>query len=368
MKKNGLIFLVFFCAMNVFSKNVKKPDYVHNYERILEEAQILFDENSYGDALKQAEKARNSKKEQSEYEIYILENSFKPAEVKRKGDSINSILEILQEREDFDAIQIIKRNFRKYGAEFFDDSKAELLSFIRKNAAFPEADFLMGKIYCLEGEYSFAYEYFSSAYKNSEVLEIPDEKYDILYELANVSQLLKKDEKYEEFLLLILSQSKEFKDETFYSALKKTSESTRNDCLEKFFSLYRCDDFSLLKAYFALTDFYMEHERNEKALKTCQLGAITAYTKIVDVLKKRNADFEFAGLSDVLQEAQNYPDIVQWGIENNIWKGFYTLAELNYLNSNLIFSVQLFNILKEAEPEDYWKQKSSVRLAEIIPD
>lgn len=369
MKKNGLIFLVFFCALvNIFSKNLKKPDYVHNYERILEEAQILFDENSYGEALKQAEKARNSKKEQSEYEIYILENSFKPAEVKRKGDSLNLILEILQEREDFDAVQIVKRNFRKYGADFFDNSKEKLLSFIRKNAAFPEADFLMGKIYCLEGEYSFAYEYFSSAYNNSDVLEIPDEKYDILYELANVSQLLNKDEKYEEFLLLILSQSKEFKDATFYSALKKTSESTRNDCLEKFFSLYRCNDFSLLKAYFSLTDFYLEHGYNEKALKTCQLGAITAYTKIIDVLKKRNADFEFSGISDVLKESQLYPDIVQWGIDNNIWKGFYNLAELNYLNSNIIFSVQLFNILKDSEPEDYWKEKAAVRLSEIIPD
>lgn len=368
MKKNGLICLIFFCTLNLFSKSLKKPDYVHNYERILEEAQIAFDENSYGEALNQAEKAKNSKKYQSEYEISVLENSFKPAEVKRKGDSLNSILEILEEREDFEAIRIIKMNFRKYGEKSFDDSKNNLLLFLKKNAAFPEADFLIGKIYCLEGEYSIAYEYFLTAYKNSELLEIPDEKYDILYELANVSQLLKKDEKYEEFLLLILSQSKEFKDEILYSALKKTSESPRSDCIEKFFSLYRCDDFSLIKAYFALTDFYQTHNQKEKALKTCQLGVITAYTKIIDVIKKRNADFEVAGLADVLKEVQFYPDIIQWGIENNIWKGFYTLAELNYLNNNLIFAVQLFNILKDNEPEEYWKEKSAVRLSEIVPN
>ncbi len=326
MKKNGLFCLLFFCSLNLFSKNLKKPDYVHNYERILEEAQISFDENSYGEALKQAEKAKNSKKYQSEYEIYVLENSFKPAEVKRKGDSLTSILEILNEREDFEAIQIIKRNFRKYGEKTFDDSKNQLLTFLRKNATFPEADFLIGKIYCLEGEYAVAYDCFVSAYRNSEFLEIPDEKYDILYELANVSQLLKKYDKYEEFLLLILSQSKEFKDETLYSAIKKTTESTRSDCLEKFFSLYRCDDFSLLKAYFLLTDFYQEHNQKEKALKTCQLGVITAYTKIVDVIKKRNADFEVTGISDVFKEIQFYPDIIQWGIENNIWKGFFSSA------------------------------------------
>lgn len=368
MRKNGLICLLLLCSLNLFSKSLKKPDYVHNYERLLEEAQISFDENSYGDALKQAEKAKNSKKNQSEYEIFILENSFKPAEVKRKGDSLTSILQILEEREDFEAIQIIKRNFRKYGEKTFEDSKNSLLLFLRKNAAFPEADFLIGKIYCLEGEYSVAYDCFISAYKNSEILEIPAEKYDILYELANVSQLLKKDEKYEEFLLLVLSQSKEFKDETLCSAIKKTAESSKSDCLEKFFSLYRCDDFSLLKAYFLLTDFYQEHNQKEKALKTCQLGVITAYTKIIDVIKKRDADFEVTGISDVLKEVQFYPDIIQWGIENNIWKGFYTLADLNYLNNNLIFAVQLFNVLKNSEPEDYWKEKSVVRLGEIIPN
>ena len=40
----------------------------------MEEAQISFDENFYGEALNQAEKAKNSKKYQSEYEIYVLEN------------------------------------------------------------------------------------------------------------------------------------------------------------------------------------------------------------------------------------------------------------------------------------------------------
>lgn len=368
MKKNGLFFLFFFCALNLFSKNIKKPDYIHNYERTLEEAQILFDENSYGEALNLAEKAKNSKKNQSEYEIYVLENSFKPAEVKRKGDSLNAILGILSEREDFEAIEIIRRNFRKYGEETFNDSKSVLLSFLRKNAAFPESDFLIGKIYCLEGEYSIAYDCFFSAYKNSELLEIPDEKYDILYELANVSRLLKKDGKYEEFLLLILSQSREFKDETFSAALNKTSGSTRSDCLEKFFTLYRCTDFSLLKAYFELSDFYMDNNLKEKALKSSQLGVITAYTKIIDVIKKRNAEFEVTGLADVLKEVRFYPDIIQWGIENDIWKGFYMLAELNYLNGNLIFAVQMFNILKDNEPENYWKEKAAVRLSEIIPD
>ncbi len=367
MKKNVFAITLLFFAVDFYSQNLKKPDYIHGYERIIENAQIAFDEQNYGDALSIAEKAKIERKQKIEYEILTLENAFKPAEVKRQGDSLERIEKILKERQSEDALEIINRNFTKYGKERFNDSKNELLSFLRKNIAFPEADFLIGKIYSLEGEYEIAYNYLFNAYENSENLDIKDEKYSILYELANVSKLLGKDEKYEEFLLLILSQSSDFKNESLEKSMKRTVESSKSDCLEKFFSLYRCTNYSLLKAYFDLTDFYKERNEKEKALHTSQLGVITAYSKIVDILKKRNADFEVSGLDSVLKEATLYSDIVLWGTENNVWEGFYNLADLSYQNNDLIFCIQLFNILKDYEPEDYWKNKAFVRLNEITP-
>ena len=192
MKRYFVFISLFLLSIFSFSQNMKKPDYVHNYERIYDEALVAYDSGLYGDALNLAEKAKNARKYTVNYEIFTLENALKASDVKKKGDSLEDILKILEEREDFDAISIIKRNFFKYGKERFDDSKESLLSFIRSNAAFPEADALIGKIYCLEGEYELAYKYYFQAYENERNLDIKDEKYSILYELANVSLLLKK--------------------------------------------------------------------------------------------------------------------------------------------------------------------------------
>lgn len=367
MKKNIFVFALILVFSICSAQNLKKPDYIHSYERIIEDAQIAFDDKNYGDSLTLAEKAKNERKLKSEYEVFVLENAFKPAEVKKQGNSISESLKILQERENYEAINIIERNFIKYGKERFNDSKSVLIEFLRNNVSFPEADFLIGKIYCLEGEYEIAYKYFFQAYENSANLDVPDEKYSILYKLADVSKILNKDDKYEEFLLLILSQSSEFKDESLKKSMLRTVASTKTDCLEKFFTLYRASNYSLLKAYFSLSNFYIGQNEKEKALVTCQFGVITAYSKIVDVLKKRNADFEVTDIVSVFKEIALYPDIIQWGIENNVWEGFYNLADLTYANNDLIFCIQLFNVLKDNEPERYWKNKAAVRLDEITP-
>lgn len=365
MKRIIAFAVLLLASFAVFSQTMDKPDYIHGYERVLDQAEVAYDDGDFGEALNLAEKSKNLRRFQIKYEIFTLENSFKSSEVKQKGDSLTNIIKILNQREDYDAVEVIARNQRKYGEERFNDSKTQLLNFIKTNDSFPEADYLIGQIYCLEGEYEIAYKYLFQAYENSENLDVKDVKYDILYKLADVSLLLHKDDKYEEFLLLILSQSPEFKDASLAKVMKKTVESTRADCLEKFFSLYRCNNYSLLKAYFALTQYYQSHNKKEKALHVCQLGVITAYTKIIDVIKKRNAEFEVTGLQDVLEEASKYPDIIQWGIENDIWKGFYTLAELSHSQTNLIFAVNLLHVLKDYEPEDYWKDKAFVKLNEI---
>ena len=121
----------------------------------------------------------------------------------------------------------------------------------------------------------------------------------------------------------------------------------------------------MLKAYSDLTGYYFENNKKEKALKTSALGSLTAFTKILDVIKKRNPDFNYTDLGSLFIEVTNYPDILQWGIDYDVWKLFDDFAEISYQNNNLIFAIQLFNVLKEYSPEQYWKNKAEYRLKEI---
>ena len=63
---------------------------------------------------------------------------------------------------------------------------------------------LIGDIYKLEGEYTFAEEYYSKALNYSSVFDIPNDKYEVLYLLAEISEINQDFERMEIRLLNIL--------------------------------------------------------------------------------------------------------------------------------------------------------------------
>lgn len=365
MKKIVLIIFFSFVSLSFFAQKVDRPDTVYTDKRIFLDAQTAYDELRFSEALTLCEKAKVARKQLILWEKTTLENSFKPAEVKKAGDSITDSIPVISERQDYEALEIIKKYKKIKGLDFFHDSKKELVNYISKISPYPEAESLIGQIYCLEGEYEIAEKYFLNAYQNADILDVNDEKYDILYYLANISYLQKNNDKYEQNLLLILAQDNAFKDDTLISAMEKTLSGTKPETMEKFFTLYRADNYRLLKAYSDLTGYYFERNKKEKALKTSALGSLTAFTKILDVIKKRNPDFNYTDLGSLFIEVTNYPDILQWGIDNDVWKLFDDFAEISYQNNNLIFAIQLFNVLKEYSPEQYWRNKADYRLKEI---
>ena len=152
-----VLFALILCiSSDIFAKNLQKPDYIIGDKRILEDAKDAYDNLDYSNALNLALKSKESRKDKVDWEIMTLENSFKPAEVKYVGDELSAIIPVLIERQDYDAIEIINRYFKIKEKDFYSDSAKKLLKYIKSNREFPEADFLIGNIYRLEGEYDFA--------------------------------------------------------------------------------------------------------------------------------------------------------------------------------------------------------------------
>lgn len=363
MKK--IIFLLIFFVMvwsgiSQNSRKLKKPDYIIDDKRIFLEAQIAFDEKNYSETLKLLDDARISRKNKVDWEVDTLKNSFKPAEVKIMGDDLNDIVKVLQDRQDYDAIEIINYYKRILTLEFFDFSAQKLISFIENNREFPEADFLAGKVYQLEGEYEVAQKLYLQAFDFASILYIPDEKFDILYALSEIALVQKDFNKYEEELLLIVSCDKAFNDKPLLQAMMRTIKSKKKKDIEKFFVMYRAENIKFLKAYFSLAEYYSQKNENERALTMSALGSLTGFSKIYDVTKDRNPDFFYKNLSGLLQEASQYADIVEWGKENDIWKGFNNFAKSADNNKCKVFAKELYSILKDFSPEEYWRTQAEI--------
>ncbi|MCF0124330.1 MAG: hypothetical protein HUJ68_00970 [Clostridia bacterium] len=297
-----------------------------------------------------------SRKQKMEREISLLVNAVEPQEVSRAGDKISDVVPVLLSRDEYEVVNLIEFYLKKKGEDFFENSLSFLLSYMDSIKVFPEAQKLMGDIYKIEGEYQFAEMYYHEALKNTNVLDIPDERYVILYELADISRLQNDEAEREARLLSILTEDKVFLDKVFINSLVRVINLNKKDSHEKFFTMYRADSYYMMKAYSELAEYYQKNGCADKALTFVSLQVITGFTKILSIVEKRNINFEYNGLASVLFECALYPDIVKWGIENDLWKGFYNLAVISRENDSYLFADNLLKILAEYLPEDYYRK------------
>ena len=353
-------FSIFFVLTGVLFASTSNNS---EYKLLYREALHFFDNGDYGKAFSRAEDAITSKKQLCEIQTKILSDAIAVRQVRKAGNKIDSVLKVLNERDEYDTAKIISSYVKIKGIDFFENNIQNLISYIKENSDYPEAQKLLGDIYKLEGEYDFAESFYKTALENANVLEIPDEKYEILYQLADLSRLNDDFDSYELRLLNILTEDKNFLNNTLITAMKNTIAQDTKDAVEKFFMLYRADSFYCLKAYNELTEYYFNQNQNEKALNFACLSVITGFTRLYNVINDRDIDFEYSNLGDFFQEIVNFPDVNKWASENEVWKSFNKLSEvcikLNYKN----FAESLLKTIIQFSPDEYWQKNAVLQLS-----
>ena len=312
-----LISVLSILNFSIFGKTVK--DSIGDSQKAYRDAVNSYDVQEYGKALNYAEDALLFRKQKIEFDIETLNKSLSSRDVRSVGDNLRDVLKVLLERKEFDSIEIINSYMNVKGIDYFDNSVINLIDYMKSLSVFPEAHKLIGDIYKLEGEYKFAEEYYLKALQNADVLDIPNEKYDILYQLAEISYFEGDLETYEIRLLNILAEDENYKNETKRHAMVNTIKGNNKRAVEKFFSLYRVDSYISLNAYIQLADLYNNLGEYEKALEFSALAVITSFTKINETLESRNIEYTTDSLSKFFQECSFYSDIVEWGNKNVVW-------------------------------------------------
>jgi len=359
-KTTAAIFFAFF-ALSVFARAPQKPKDEFAY-CILEDAIVAFDMGDYGNAMKYANQAKDARRAESEYETYVLENALTPRAVRRAGTVFADVLPVLEERDEREAVAIINLYLKRYGKEYFNNNVNEMVSWIKAKAVYPEADFLIGKIYQLEGEHSVALEFYERARKESPYLDIPAESFDILYTMANLAKQQMKNEPFEQMLLLILDNDSNFKDKTFLSALLRTIDFDSVKHVDRFFMLFRANPNHSLEALYELGLIYERRGESEKALECAALGTIEALTHMLSAISERDAEFKYKDFPTFLRTVVRYSDIVEWGSDIHVWDMMFQFAERVEKRGKYVFASTLYTYMADAMPDTYWKQEAKNRL------
>lgn len=327
--------------------------------RSFKKAQNAYESNDYSKAIEYAEEARTIRKQDAAWQTYVLENTLKKAKVRRAGDDLDRVVPELKELGFNDAIDIITSHTEKLGVDYFKNSYSKVFDYISVYSHYTEADYLLGKVYRLEGEFDVALRYMKEAYDCAVNLDVPMEKYDLLYDLASLSYDLGKYDDFEKYLLAIVVDNEYYSDKVFMRSLKRIVDMDSQEAVDKFFLLYRCENDLALKALIELSEIYRLVGESEKTLRCSSLASIIAVSKLEYIIGQRINDYEFKGIGDLLLKCQKYEDIVKWGNENNIWKIFCTFAESAASDGKIVFARNLLRILSKYEPEEYWRRYAS---------
>ncbi len=325
-------------------------------------AQAAFENKEYGKALKYAEDAIFYKKNQVLQDYTLIETSIAARDVKKAGDNVQDIIPVLRERDEYECIDRINY-YNSKGS--FDNSISKILEYIQSQEQYPEAQKLIGDIYKLEGEYEFAEQYYLKALDNAAVLDIPDERYEIIYLLADLSRQQNDFDKMEIRLLNIIGKEQNTRNMVLAASMKNTVSKNNEDAIEKFFQMYRADNYFSLKAYCALAEYYLSINELDKAFNYSAIAVITGFTKIYNVLSKRDIDFEYTNIIDFLDLIQFHPDILRWGSENEVWKSLNLFCDICGQCGYKDFSYKFLEILAFHSPEKYWQQDAVLKLDKL---
>ena len=363
--------ICFAASAAVNQANPKKPEKLDGDILLFRQAKDSFREADYGKAVKYAEEARIARKKIIEWELYTLKNAMKSSDVRKKGDNLSEVKAAVTKRQEYDAEEIITKYTTGRPETLFSNSAAALLKYIASKDTYPEAEKMEGTIYQLDGEYEIAKKFLYSAWEHADNFDIPGEKYTVLYALADIAEIQQDDDNYEKNLLLILADDSYFKKQDMNDAMMLIIRNGKKGSMEKFFNLFRSDDYRSIDAYRRLGAFYKKNDQRDKALKASALGVLTVFTKMYTAVKQRNPEFEYSGIASLFDEAAEYEDITSWAQDRKIWEEFLFFGDAAAEDGDISFASDLYAVLSSHAPEAYWKEEAAEKnkqLEESIPE
>ena len=348
----SLCFLLTFSLL--FSQVVpKKPESSEFSWRILQDAQFSFDKGEISRAMNLANKAKANRVAESDYEVYILDVALSPLAVRRAGEDFDVVLEVLKERDQTEAISIINRYLELYGAKFFQYSVHKMEDWVEEKRVYPEADFLIGKIYRLEGEYKTAIDFYEKARLESSFLDIPDQIYDILYEMADLLKHQGETEKYKQVLLLILDNDSNYKDMVLRRAMLKIIDADKPSNVDRFFNLFRVSSPKTLNALYNISLIFEEEGETENSLFSSALGSVESFSHILDSISGRDANYEYTTLADFLKKISEYEDILLWCEQNHFWDNLIAFCKKVSERGDVIYANAMLDVIANNSHDSY---------------
>lgn len=200
----------------------------------------------------------------------------------------------------------------------------------KRGADFPEAEIAIGDIYYREKAYALAEHQYKKAL-DMPGMQIPEEKYTVLYRLAELHEEQENYWDMDAYLLQILADQPYLSDDE-YQGFQDALLSTYNDKgLEDVFRLYRMENVGFsVEAHAKLGWFYYRSGRSRDAVQHSLFALDIMVTEAVKELRRVQPGFAFTTMEAFLNAALERENIRRYLISSEFFKTLYYLAAATY--------------------------------------
>ncbi len=348
---------------------------------LMRNAEFYFDKGDTGNALLLSEKARDVHRLEIESMSADLKRAVSSREIKRVGDNISFVYQALSFRKD-SGVEVLDRVLAKHPPAFFSNSINALISWLDGASAFPEADVFSGRVYESEGEYALALSFYEEAWKHRAFFDVPGDRTVLVYHMADLAGFTGNLGAREDYLLLALAGDSVFgtpgrESGTLLAMIRTAKEDIEGSqgsssgvsgskkavspAFVKFFSLYRNDNPSALKAYRDLTDFYYRDsgKRLDRAMATGVLSASTAFTLLENAVRQYEFGYSYTSFGETLRLASKYSEIKEWASRVSLWDSFLQFASVLFDSGAEEFAAALWMNLSMFCPDRQIAEKAA---------
>ena len=383
MKRISFILLIlFFTAVPVFSQTGQQPWWL-----TLEQGKQSFRRGQYGDALMLFEDARRSRRAMYEQMERDLINLLSVSEVRRMGDSLDWVVRFANERHYLAAAAALNELFHRVPRASLNNSAAAALTALGRLRDYPEAEYWIGEVYRVEGEFPLALLQYRRAYEMRTLSNDPGFGTALLYKKAEILLIRQEYKEMERILLSIINELDTlwidanqaeisriqvtgtpepylpvpYAHASASFAVQALTRILENNDAVGFLQFYRYNNRIVEPAHRRLGFFYAQTGR-PGAQQHLMFAFLIQNSIIIEEIIKRQFDFRFNNFPQLAAEIRRNPVLLSYVQEVEYFKTIYYLAASLFRNEKFETAHSLWTYLASMPEAGEWQRRSIVQL------
>jgi tetratricopeptide (TPR) repeat protein len=237
-----------------------------------------------------------------------------------------------------------RESFRK--GEFGEALKA--VKHLTENfGEIPEAHFLQAGIYEQEGEYLLAEKFYKRALELRRQLYVLEDRYSILYHLADIYRNQKRYKDYEGILLEILRDHEIFSAPRYSRLRDSLVRTLSGEGFDGLVLLYRIPHGFAERAHREIGLLYTRTGRTYQAVLHLSLATLSVVSALAEELKIHDPDYGYTTLKDALERSGRRAYLQDFIGDTEFFKSLYFLASSLYSQGSPAQAAAIWRIVNE---------------------